>query len=198
MKISAALLAAGRSERMGKNKLLLPFGDRTVIEESLSQLAAAKPVEIIVVTGFQEDKIRARIDGMRIKNLRIIHNPHFRDGRSESIKCAVINIDKSSDALLFMVADKPTVNERLIKKAMDEFKKQAPPVLYVHTPAGRGHPVIFSRKIFSDLLRLKSEPVGDSIFEKYREDTLIVEDEHIQIDIDTPDDYNEVIRMMSV
>ena len=197
MLISGALLAAGSSARMGKNKLLLPYGRHTVVEESLSQLVAAEPDEILVVTGYQKDEIRKRIYYMG-GGLRIVHNPNYRDGRSESIKCAVNNIDDNSDALLFMVADKPTVKAELINRAMAVFRKHSPILLYVRTPAGRGHPVIFSRKIFDELLNLKSEPVGNSLFERHRAESLIIADDNIQMDIDTPEDYEEVLRSGSL
>jgi molybdenum cofactor cytidylyltransferase len=179
---------------MGRNKLLLPFGNHTVLEETLSRMTASELDEIIVVTGFQENLIRQRIGNFQDNGLKAVHNPNYCDGRSESIKCAVRNIDNNSDAILFMVADKPTVKADLVKKALAEFRKRSPLVLYIRTPAGRGHPVIFSRKIFDDLLSLKSEPAGDSIFEKYRENTVIIEDNDVQPDIDTPEDYDEVLR----
>jgi len=65
----------------------------------------------------------------------------------------------------------------------------------VRTPIGRGHPVIFSKKTFGDLLELEGEPAGDTIFEKYRDDAVVIEDDKEQIDIDTPDDYRRVLEL---
>jgi molybdenum cofactor cytidylyltransferase len=197
MKISGVLLAAGKSERMGKNKMLLPFGKHAVIEESLKNLIDSGPDEIIVVTGFQHEKITALIEPKYWESIRVIHNENYELGRAESIKCALKNIHKDADAVLFVVADKPTVNSLVIKKAMFEFKESNPSILYVQTPSGRGHPVIFSREIFSDLTQLKGEPVGEVIFEKYRDDTVIIYDENPQVDIDTVEDYNNLLREIS-
>ena len=193
MKISGALLAAGKSERMGENKLLLPYGKHTVIEESLSQMAESGLDEIVAVTGFQMDKVGKLIEDRFGKKVKVLFNENYNSGRAESIKCAIRNIDEKSDAVLFMVADKPSVKSSLIRKAMHEFKRKSPSILYVETPRGRGHPVIFSRILFDDLMKLEGEPIGNVIFEKYRDETVIFPDNNPQIDIDTIEDYNEIV-----
>jgi len=194
MRISGALLAAGKSERIGKNKLLLPFGKHTVIEESLFQLTESGLDEIVVVTGFQMEKIRKLIEDRFGKKIKVVYNENYNAGRGESIKCALRNIDERSDAILFMVADKPSIKSDLIKKALDEFKRKSPLILYVQTPNGRGHPVIFSKALFDDLMEFEGEPTGNAIFEKYRDDTIVIEDESPQIDIDTIEDYNRIVK----
>ncbi len=194
MKISGVLLAAGKSKRMGKNKLLLPFGRHTVIEESLFQLAESGLDEVMVVVGYQMERVKALIENRPLNNVKIVFNENYDKGRAESIKCALRNIDKGSDALLFMVADKPSVKSNLIKKAISIFKIELPLILYIQTPVGRGHPVVFSSALFNDLMKLEGEPTGNAIFEKYRDDTAIVNDESPQIDIDTIEDYNNVIN----
>lgn len=194
MIISGALLAAGESRRMGQNKLLLPYGNHTVIEECAFQLNDSDVDEVVIITGFQRHKIKDKIENRFKRGIKIIHNADYRSGRASSIRCAVKNLKKSSDAVLFMVADKPTVKSDLINRAITEFKKDSPFLLYVRTPAGRGHPVIFSRKIFGDLLELKGNPAGDTIFVKYEDCSSIIDDDTDQIDIDTPEDYKKVLQ----
>lgn len=194
MKISGVLLAAGKSQRMGKNKLFLPFGKHTVIEESLLQLAGSGLDEVIVVVGYQMEMVKALIENKPLNNVKVVFNENYDKGRAESIKCALRNINEGSDAVLFMVADKPSVKSSLIRKASNEFKKGSPLILYVQTPTGRGHPVVFSRALFGNLMNLEGEPTGNSIFEKYRDDTAIIYDENPQIDIDTFEDYDNVLK----
>lgn len=194
MRISGVLLAAGKSERMGKNKLLLPFGNHTVIEESLLQLIESGLDEVMVVTGFQREKVEKLIEEKFRDTINVVYNENYNSGRAESIKCALGNIDKKSDAVLFMVADKPSVKSNLIRKAAGEFKRETPLILYVQTPAGRGHPVIFSKSLFGELMELYGEPTGDAIFDKYRDEAVIIEDRNPQIDIDTLEDYNNVLK----
>lgn len=194
MRISGVLLAAGKSRRMGKNKLLLPFGWHTVIEESLYQLTRSGLDEILVITGFQYEIIESIVKKAFGNDIKLVVNESYEFGRAESIKCAIRNIDSLSYAALFMVADKPTVQSDLIKGAVASYKDKKPSVLFVETPEGRGHPVIFSRAVFNDLAKLDGEPAGNEIFEKYRDDTAVIYDPNPQIDIDTADDYNSLIQ----
>jgi len=195
MIISGVLLAAGESRRMGKNKLLLPYGDHTVIEESASQLGRSEIDEFIVITGFQGGEVGEKIERGYGGIKKIIYNENYRSGRSSSIKRAIGSLDEKSDAALFMVADKPSVKADLIDRAIASFRQKSPSILYVRTPIGRGHPVILSKKTFGDLLELEGEPAGDTIFEKYRDDAVVIEDDKEQLDIDTPDDYRRVLEL---
>jgi len=197
MFISGVLLAAGESRRMGKNKLLLPYGDHTVIEESVFQLGRSKIDEFIVITGFERDEVGEKIKRGFSGTKKIVHNENYRSGRSSSIKCAIGNLVEKSDAVLFMVADKPSVKTDLIDRAIASFRQKSPAILYVRTPNGRGHPVIFSRRIFGDLQDLEAEPSGDAIFEKYKDNAIIIDDLNEQIDIDTPEDYRRIMELVA-
>ncbi len=59
--ISAILLAAGLSSRMGQPKLLLPWGGTTVLGQVVSTFAAAGIEEIIVVTGGAREQIEGLV-----------------------------------------------------------------------------------------------------------------------------------------
>lgn len=189
MKIVGAILAAGRSSRMGRNKLLLPYKDHTVIEEVLGQILESDLEEVIVVTGFEREYVEQLIKKIRNDRVRIIFNENFELGRAESIKCAVRNISDQTDAILFMVGDKPTVRAELINRAISEFKRESPDILFVKIPAGRGHPIIFSRRLFAALLKLEGDTVGDGMIAAYKDGVVELPDGEAQADIDTLDDY---------
>ncbi len=189
MKIVGAILAAGTSSRMGRNKLLLPYKEHTVFEEVLSQLLKSDLDEVFIVTGFEKERIEELIKNKCKDQIKIVYNESFRLGRSESIKCAVRNFGDQAEALLFMVADKPTVRAELINRAIAEFKGKSPDILYVKTPAGRGHPIIFSRRLFEELLKLDGDMIAEEMIAKYKSGVVELPDGAVQADIDTIDDY---------
>jgi len=84
--VSAILLAAGESKRMGELKLLLPFGTSTIIEKSIDTLLSSGVNEVIVVTGYKAEEVIKRIAG---KEVKIAVNPHYRQGMSTSITAGV-------------------------------------------------------------------------------------------------------------
>ncbi len=174
---------------MGRNKLLLPYREHTVIEEVMVQLLKSDLDEIIIVTGFQREQLEQLIQLNHKDYIKIVYNENFRLGRAESIKCAVRNVGDRADAILFMVGDKPTVGAELISRAIAEFKRKSPDILYVKTPAGRGHPIIFSKRLFDELLMLDGDMVGDKIITNHMNNVVELEDSEVQADIDTIEDY---------
>lgn len=195
MNITGIILAAGTSSRMGAiNKLLLKYRHHTIVEETLEQLSNSMVDNILVVTGFENDRIEELLSKKVTDKISIIHNCDYHLGRAESIKCAVGLIKNNVDALLFMVADKPGVTSDLIAEAIDRFRKDRPAILYVETPAGRGHPIVFSKEVFGDLLHMQGDHAGDRLLAKYRDDTVKLKDDAEQIDVDSEADYQRLLK----
>ncbi len=194
MRIVGVILAAGASSRIGKNKLLLPFKHHTVIEEVIYQLSKSDVDNILLITGFESRRIEKLIDDNAADRIRIVFNDKYRLGRAESIKCAVKSAGRDTDALSFMVADKPTVSSGLINRAIDMYKQKSPGILYIKTPTGRGHPIIFSKEFFPELMVLNGDTVGEELIAGYKEKVIELEDDEIQVDIDTQDDYKSILK----
>ncbi len=195
MNISGVILAAGTSARMRPaNKLLLKYKNHTIIEETLAQLMKSDVDDIIVVTGFERARIESVLQSSLSNRVKCIHNANYRLGRAESIKCAIKHIDSNADAALFMVADKPGVSTDLIDRAIDRYRAERPAILYVETPSGRGHPIIFSKLLFNDLLTLEGDLVGNELVSRYTRDLVIFRDNTPQIDIDNEQDYRILLE----
>jgi molybdenum cofactor cytidylyltransferase len=64
MRISGIVLAAGKSSRVGQNKLLLPFKNHTVLEEVLFQLSRSQVEDVLVITGFERNRIEELLAGI--------------------------------------------------------------------------------------------------------------------------------------
>src|SRR5436190_24350199 len=84
--ITAIVLAAGESRRMGRLKPLLPFGTRTVIETVVDSLRASPVAEILVVTGHQSEAIEAALAQAPV---RVVRNPDYPRGMLSSVQCGV-------------------------------------------------------------------------------------------------------------
>jgi molybdenum cofactor cytidylyltransferase len=195
MKIVGIILAAGNSSRMGsKNKLLLKYKNHTILEEVVENLCNSKIDEVNVVTGYEHKRVGKLLKEKFGTKIKILYNENFTSGRAESIKCAIQEIRDYYDAALFMVADKPTVKSHLIDRAINKFQKIHPAILYVETLSGRGHPIIFSKEIFDDLLGLKGDRVGDDLIAMHNGKIAVLKDDQNQPDIDSPEDYNRLIN----
>ena len=197
--IAGVILAAGTSSRMGPvNKLLLRYREHTVVEETLIQLTKSQVDSILIVTGYESDRIEKVLSGHLSGRISSVFNDNYQHGRAESIKCAVRHFADDTEAAVFMVADKPGVTSALIDRAIRRYRKDQPAVLYVETPCGRGHPIIFSKSMFAELLRLEGDCVGNDLLAKYQDDIVTVKDTNKQIDVDNEADYQTLMKAEAV
>jgi len=195
MKIYGVILAAGTSSRMGTvNKLLLEYRGHTIVQEVVTQVQGAEVDGVVIVTGFESHRIESALATLMGPGTEFVYNDKYRLGRAESIKCAIDRIGGLADAALFMVADKPGVTTDLINKAIRRFKSERPAVLYIGTPAGRGHPIIFSETVFDDLMSLEGDFCGNDLISKYSENLVELRDDATQMDIDSEDDYRILLE----
>src|SRR5512135_3747359 len=98
--ISAIVLGAGLSQRMGALKQLLPYGDRTVVEQVVTVLLAAPVDEIVVVVGHRHDEIRQVLQQWPC---HVTYNPHYREGMFASIRHGWGQVQPGSDAVLHVL-----------------------------------------------------------------------------------------------
>ena len=103
--ITAIVLAAGFSSRMGKCKLDLPFKSHTIIEEVLWQLSKTSVEEVFVVTGHYKNRIDNLLSNRA--DISIVHNPNYALGMTSSIQCGIKEAAKNSSGYLICLGDLP-------------------------------------------------------------------------------------------
>ncbi|HEX6732777.1 MAG TPA: nucleotidyltransferase family protein [Pyrinomonadaceae bacterium] len=209
--VAAILLAAGRSERMGTFKPLLPFGEKTVIEACLDYLRKGGIETIVVVGGHRIDKLRDRLKTMETGRggdtgtgsfrippsprppIILVENPDPSSEMGHSIACGIKAVPENFGAVLIGLVDHPAVSPQVVQQLIDEWKRGTP--LVVPTWQGRGgHPVLVDLRFRPDLLNLPPEGGLKSLFLKHGEHLrrLPVDSPFIARDIDTWDDYTRL------
>jgi molybdenum cofactor cytidylyltransferase len=186
-RVAAMLLAAGRSRRMGAFKPLLPFGHRTVIESSVTNLRAGGVTDIIVVVGHCGDEIREKL---KTEGVSFVVNPDADTPMGASIALGLEQVDEQCGALLIAPADHPAIPGDTIKLIVDEWERGTPLVQPEYGGRG-GHPVLVDRKYFDELLQLDPERGLRGFFERHRSAArrLPVNSPFIARDMDTWEDY---------
>ena len=189
--ISALLLAAGESKRMGRQKLLLPFGTSTIIEQVVDNLLNSKIDEVIVVVGYRAAELVKRITS---KPIKIAVNPQYHQGMSTSIIAGLNLIDKRANAVMIVLADQPGIKSKVIDKLIEEFHRHDKGIVIPTYQGNRGHPIIFSIKYKGAFLKLTGDVGGREIIDKHREDILEipVDSKGINADVDTVSDYEQL------
>ena len=190
--ISAILLAAGRSRRMGAFKPLLPFGDSTVIECCIRNLRAAHVAEIIVVAGHRAEDIRERVEPL---NVGFALNPDPDSEMGVSIACGVKALSAAAAGLIIALVDHPAVLAETIQVLMDEWRHGARLVQPEYEGRG-GHPVLIDLVYRNELLALDPESGLRAIFAAHRDEVkrVPVTSPYVARDMDTWEDYQRLCK----
>ena len=196
VRVSAILLAAGESKRMGANKLSLPWGRKTVLEQCLSVLLSSEVGEVWVVLSKQTWEPGQRLRGPRVK---LVHNPQSRKGMSTSIRKGIQAMSQKSGAFLIALADQPLLNAKTINALIRAYVEKKGTIIVPIFRGKRGHPVLFARRYEKELLKLKKDVGARSLLERHDKDVYEVNSKSkgVIVDIDTWEEYLRRIKPFS-
>ena len=189
--ISAIVLAAGMSSRMGSPKQLLKLEDRTLIRIVTENVLASSVDEVLVVTGYLEHKVNDAIKDLPVKT---VINPRYEQGQGTSLAVGVRSLNINTSAFLVFMVDQPFITASLINTVIGEFKKRRSLVLRPVYNGQPGHPVIFNYDLSDQLKQLEGDEGARQILKKLgnKVDCIPVQDEAAIFDIDTPEIYNSL------
>lgn len=189
--ISAILLAAGESNRMGQPKQLLPFGQSTIVERTIDNLLNSAVSETIVVLGYRDEEIRKTIAG---KPVKLVINPDYQQGMSTSIIAGLKQVDKRARAVLIALSDQPFVDSQTITSLVEAFIANKRGIIIPVYQGRRGNPVIFAIEYKGELLNLKGDVGGREIIKLHPDEVLevAVNCEGVLLDIDTMENYTPI------
>jgi len=191
--ISAVILAAGESRRMGaQNKLLLQIGSEVLIRKFVESVCASAADAVLVVLGHEAEKIKAVLQDQTV---RFVNNTCFEEGMTTSIQSGVKAASTESTGLMICLADLPFAEtsdfNRLIQ-AFSDFRRTDSSLIIVPVYQGqRGNPVLFSAEFRDKILAHKGEGCRE-IVRQYPQSVreVCMENDNLLRDIDTPVDYN--------
>jgi molybdenum cofactor cytidylyltransferase len=191
MTIAAIILAAGRSTRMGENKMLAEVGGELLVRRTARSILASRCRPVILVTGHESGKAREAVRGL---DLHIVANPRYAEGLSTSLIAGIGALPESALAALICLGDMPLVHAETVEALLRRFEESLEVGAVVPTHAGEwGNPVLIARKLFVEIGQLEGD-AGARKMLRGRDDVLTVEtaDASILIDTDTPRDLTEL------
>ncbi len=191
--ITAIVLAAGQSRRMGRPKMLLPWGKTTVLGQVIATLAAGGIGEILVVTGGArkavEDEVRHLAERFPVQS--IYNTAHAQGGMISSIQRGLRGVPPGRRAALIVLGDQPQVRARTVQRVCEAFARRGASLVVPSYRNRRGHPWLIARPLWEDLLTLRPPQTPRDFLNAHAGEIhyVIVEDEGILQDLDTPEDY---------
>ena len=190
--VSAVILAAGTSSRMGQAKQLLALGESTVLAHTLAHVRAAALHEIILVLGASAESIRRRLPSPH--ELKIVVNPDYQQGIASSLRTGLTAVDPSSDAALIILGDQPFLRPQTLDRIVDEYRRSQAQIVIPMYQGQRGNPVLLDRSVFAEVMTLEGDVGSRAIFANHLDGivNVEVEDKGILLDLDEPADYERL------
>lgn len=190
-RVAAVILAAGRSTRMGRPKMALPWGDTTVIGQVVRVLTSAGIGEILVVTGAARNEVRGAFQSLPVKEL---YNPDYPQGEMlSSLQVGLSALEDHLDAALVVLGDQPQIQARVVTALVQEYASPDSPLVVPSFQMRRGHPWLLDRSLWPAVLALKGrETLRDFLNANQASIRYVsVDTSTILQDMDTPGDYQK-------
>ena len=168
--ISAILLAAGQSKRMkGKNKLLLKYKRKTLINHVLKSLIKSKVNKIIIVLGYESRKIRKIT--LKSKKITFVFNSNYKQGISSSIKFGLKKVMKKNKGFIIAQSDMPLITSSLINKIYYSIIRNNELVYVLKNKNKIGNPIGFNISTKEKFKKIKGNMGAKKMVKKLRKNT---------------------------
>jgi molybdenum cofactor cytidylyltransferase len=185
--IACIVLAAGRSTRMGANKLLADLGERPMVRWVAEAALASSARPVLVVTGHQAADVLAALQGLEVT---FVDSPHYAAGLSASLKAGIGAVPAAAGGALVMLGDMPQLTGAHLDRLIAAFAEDSGSSIVVPTHAGRrGNPVLWPRGCFGEMLQLDGDAGARRLMAAHADKVREVDlgTDAIFADVDTPE-----------
>jgi molybdenum cofactor cytidylyltransferase len=189
--VGAVVLAAGLSKRMGRPKMLLPWGETTIIGQVVKVLSAGGASPVIVVTGGTQAEVAMALADL---SARLVHNPQYANGEMlESRQTGIKTLPPEVDACLVALGDQPQIEEQVVRAILAANEGGYSMILVPSYIMRRGHPWLVRRDLWPDLLRLTPPATARDFLLGHAGAIQYLELDRpsVLLDLDTPEDYRQ-------
>ncbi|MBK8905019.1 MAG: putative selenium-dependent hydroxylase accessory protein YqeC [Anaerolineaceae bacterium] len=190
-RVTAVVLAAGQGKRMGQTKQLLPWGDTTVLGQTLRNVQQTAVHQRLVITGHEAAAVAAIAQAEEFETL---HNPAYNTGEMlSSLQTAVRTLDESVTAVLAILADQPMVAPATIDLILAAYWQGSGDLIAPVYEGRRGNPVLIGRRYFAELLALPPGDAPRTLLRRHadRLHLVPVPTDDILRDLDSPEQYRQ-------
>lgn len=191
-RVAALLLAAGKSSRMGANKMLAEIDGKPMVARTAQRLLSSHARPIIAVLGNMADAVDEALGRLPVER---VNNPDFADGLSTSLKRGLAALSADVDGVVVCLGDMPLIAGRDLDRLIAAFNPLEGRAIVVPTRRGkRGNPILWSRQFFAEMMALSGDSGARKLIDEHADLVAEIEmdSDSILIDIDTPEALAEL------
>jgi molybdenum cofactor cytidylyltransferase len=191
-RFAAIVLAGGLSSRMKQFKPLLPLGQATVTDHVIATFKSVN-LDVFLVVGYRRDDIIANV---KEQDITIVYNQDYEKGMFSSIQAGIKQLGPQHSAFLILPVDIPLVRPTTIRRLMEAAQENPDKIIYPTYNGKRGHPPLLPASLIPEILGWKQNGGLKAVLKAHEKLALEVpvEDNFILDDIDTPEDYQELLK----
>jgi len=191
--IQAIILAAGESKRMGKPKLLMPFGDTSIIETVIANAGIPAIGKTFLILGANHEAIGNQVRDYPVET---VQNQQFREGMLSSVQCGLRAIPDSTDAVMVLLGDQPMIGSEIMNNVVNAYNNSDQEIIVATCKGKRGHPILFGSRYFREVLDFSANNSLKDLLTTHPGDVREMDTENPEIlrDIDTEQDYQKELK----
>ena len=187
--IAGVILAAGGSSRFGTTKQLLDWKGKPLVNHAAETALAGGLSPVLIVTGADNRKVTQSLENLPVE---CVFNPNWEQGQSSSVRTGIEALPPNMGAVIFLLVDQPFISPRLIQRLIKSHAIKRAPIIHPQVNNERANPVLFDREVFQELSSLEGDTGGRVLFNTFPSRGVPWENDLIQKDIDTPEDFERL------
>lgn len=198
--LGVVILAAGASSRMGRPKMLLPWGGTSVLGHLISTWARLEAEQIAVVIAADRNDVHEELDRNRFPSEHRIFNPNPERGMFSSIQAAALWDGWKAPIAnwAIVLGDQPHLCDATLRRIIKHAGTHAGEICQPSRLGRPRHPVILPRAVFKALADSKTETLKQFLQSLETTATLCeMDDPGLDFDIDSPADYEQAVQRFS-
>ena len=178
---------------MGKPKLLLPYKGKSIIRHVIDASMKSSLSGIVVVINPEIAELQKEASKMPVDQL--VLNKEAEKGMSASLKAGLMNLSPATDAVTVLLGDQPLISADDINEVIRCYVNKEAPIVQARYRSKRGHPVLFDRSMFPHLFKITGDEGARTVLNTFAEKICFAGmDKPYPKDIDTPEDYEQLLR----
>jgi molybdenum cofactor cytidylyltransferase len=184
------ILAAGVSNRMGRNKMLLDLDGESILRRAVARAVAAGLDPVVVVLGHDADRARSELADLPCEP---VVNPDYARGVNVSLRAGIAAVPARARAAVVVLADMPFVTARMIETLVERYRETTAPLVVSDYAGVNAPPILYDRSLFAELGAMEGEGCGKQVVKKHRSEAVAVPwPAEALADVDVPEDYERV------
>jgi len=184
--IATIILAAGKSRRMGKAKLLIEYQGKSLLKIAIDKALRVSDISYLVVGAYKE-----YLNEAKSSNLIALNNPDWNEGLASSLRLGVASLDKNVRAALIILPDQALLEIEHLQKLIEVFNTTDKNLVYSKYQETLGVPAIIGRELFAQVLEITGDKGARVLAAKNEFEWVRLEH---YLDIDTPEDLSNILK----